>query len=131
MGLEFARQLAGKGYDLILVSNLEEELNAASESLRAAFPVYVTPHFQDLADPGGVASDMIDLGHWFDPLADAFFKPLCKKPADGVMPALRALESSLTVPRYYVGKGDREIPRRYLTPEKDIRLWEETELFLR
>ena len=49
MGLEFARQLAGKGYDIILVSNREEELNAASESLRAAFPVAVTAHFQDLA----------------------------------------------------------------------------------
>jgi hypothetical protein len=51
MGLEFARQLAGKGYDLILVSNREEELNAASDSLRAAFPVSVTVHFQDLAKP--------------------------------------------------------------------------------
>ena len=51
MGLEFARQLAGKGYDIILVSNREEELNAASESLRAAFPVSVTVHFQDLALP--------------------------------------------------------------------------------
>ena len=51
MGLEFARELAGKGYDIILVSNREEELNAASESLRAAFPVSVTVHFQDLALP--------------------------------------------------------------------------------
>ena len=51
MGLEFARQLAGKGYDIILVSNREEELNAASESLRAAFPVSVTVHYQDLALP--------------------------------------------------------------------------------
>ena len=51
MGLEFARQLAGKGYDIILVSNREEELNAASESFRAAFPVSVTVHFQDLAFP--------------------------------------------------------------------------------
>ena len=51
MGLEFARQLAGKGYDLILVSNREEELNAASDSIRAAFPISVTAHFQDLAEP--------------------------------------------------------------------------------
>ena len=83
-----------------------------------------------LADPGVVASDMIDLGHWFDPLADALFKPLCKKPADGVRPALRALESNQVVPRYYVGKRNRPVPRRYLTPEQDARLWEETELFL-
>lgn len=49
MGLEFARQLAGRGYDIILVSNRENELNAATESLRAAFHVGVTAHFQDLA----------------------------------------------------------------------------------
>ena len=49
MGLEFARQLAGRGYDLILVSNRQEELDAAAESLRSQFPVKVTVHFQDLA----------------------------------------------------------------------------------
>ena len=49
MGLEFARQLAGRGYDLILVSNRQDELDAAAESLRAQFPVKVTTHFQDLA----------------------------------------------------------------------------------
>ena len=49
MGLEFARQLAGQGYDLILVSNREAELDAAAESISTAFPVRVTPRFQDLA----------------------------------------------------------------------------------
>ena len=49
MGLEFARQLAARGYDLILVSNRQDELDAAAESLRAQFPVTVTAHFQDLA----------------------------------------------------------------------------------
>ena len=49
MGLEFARQLAGRGYDLILVSNRQDELDAAAASLRAQFPVKVTTHFQDLA----------------------------------------------------------------------------------
>ena len=49
MGLEFARQLAGRGYDLILVSNRQDELDAAAESLHAQFPVKVTTHFQDLA----------------------------------------------------------------------------------
>ena len=59
MGLEFARQLAAKGYDLLLVSNREEELDSAKAQLTA-----------NVADPGVVASGMIDLGHWFDPLAD-------------------------------------------------------------
>ena len=49
MGLEFARQLAGRGYDLILVSNREEELRAAAESLRNEFHISVTTRYQDLA----------------------------------------------------------------------------------
>ena len=49
MGLEFARQLAARGYDLVLVSNRQDELDAAYESLRKQFSVRVTVHFQDLA----------------------------------------------------------------------------------
>ena len=49
MGLEFARQLAAQGFDLILVSNRQEELDAASASLQASSPVKVTTRFQDLA----------------------------------------------------------------------------------
>ena len=49
MGLEFARQLAGRGYDLILVSNQEEQLRDAVTQLSAAFPVKVRALFQDLA----------------------------------------------------------------------------------
>lgn len=49
MGMEYARQLAGLGYDLVLVSNRQDELNSAAESLRAQFPVGVRTRFQDLA----------------------------------------------------------------------------------
>jgi len=49
MGLEFARQLAGRGYDLILVSNRQEELDSAAEKLRGAFSVTVTTRCQDLS----------------------------------------------------------------------------------
>ena len=49
MGLEYARQLAAQGYDLLLVSNREEELLTAREELCAAYPVQVTTRFQDLA----------------------------------------------------------------------------------
>ena len=49
MGLEFARQLAGRGYGLILVSNRADELSAAAAELQAHFPVSVTTRFQDLA----------------------------------------------------------------------------------
>ena len=80
----------------------------------------------NLADPGIVASNMIDLGHWYDPLADAFFKPLCKTPKAGVQPALRALAAT-EGNRYYVGKGSREIPRRYDDSALDARIWAATE----
>ena len=83
----------------------------------------------NLADPGIVASNMIDLGHWYDPLADILFKPLCKTPKAGVRPALRAL-SATEGNRYYVGKGSREIPRRYLDPALDARIWAATEALI-
>lgn len=51
MGLEYARQLAGRGYDLILVSNRQDELDAAAETLRAEFPVNVRTRYQDLSVP--------------------------------------------------------------------------------
>lgn len=51
MGLEYARQLAEKGYDLLLVSNREEELASAVAGLSEAFPVKVSGHYQDLALP--------------------------------------------------------------------------------
>jgi hypothetical protein len=51
MGLEYARQLAGRGYDLVLVSNRLEELDVAAEELRSQFAVDVRTRFQDLAVP--------------------------------------------------------------------------------
>ncbi|MBP5336571.1 MAG: SDR family NAD(P)-dependent oxidoreductase [Bacteroidales bacterium] len=49
MGLEFARQLAARGYDLILVSNQEQALADAARELSG--PVAVRTRFQDLAQP--------------------------------------------------------------------------------
>ena len=51
MGLEFARGLASRGCELVLVSNREEELASASAALSAEFPVKVRTRFQDLAKP--------------------------------------------------------------------------------
>ena len=50
MGLEYARQLAARGYDLLLVSNQRAQLSAVSAQMREQYPVSVTPHFQDLAE---------------------------------------------------------------------------------
>lgn len=58
MGLEYSRQLAAMGYDLVIVSNREEELAAAAAQLTGdgevsgpeSPAVTVTTHFQDLAE---------------------------------------------------------------------------------
>ena len=51
MGLEFARGLASRGCELMIVSNREDELESAAAALSAEFPVRVQTHFQDLAKP--------------------------------------------------------------------------------
>ena len=57
MGLEYARALAAKGYNLLLVSNREEELQGAKMQLEQSFPVQVTTRCQDLATPD--AADLL------------------------------------------------------------------------
>ena len=49
MGLEYARQLAAKGYDLLLVSNQQEELPQVAETLSTTYGVRVKGRYQDLS----------------------------------------------------------------------------------
>ncbi len=56
MGLEYARQLAGRGYNLVLVSNRQEDLDTAAEALRSQFAVDVRTRFQDLSAPDAADS---------------------------------------------------------------------------
>ena len=49
MGLEYARQLAEIGCNLLLVSNQEEELQKVAEELKHDKAIQVMPHYQDLA----------------------------------------------------------------------------------
>ena len=51
MGLEFARQLAGRGYGLLLVSNKEDDLAKAYEELVREYKVQIQTRFQDLSEP--------------------------------------------------------------------------------
>ena len=51
IGLEFARQLAQKGYELALVSNRGQELTEAAERLQAEYGVTVETLCIDLAQP--------------------------------------------------------------------------------
>ena len=66
MGLEFARQLAARGYGLLLVSNRPRELSQAAEDLRQAFPaVRVECRCLDLS-AHGVAREVLS---WCDEMA--------------------------------------------------------------
>ena len=111
------------------------QLSAYAKSKRAliAFTCELARRHPELrvnmADPGIVGTDILNLGRWFDPLQQAIFKPLCKKPAAGVAPALRALQAECSG-HYFVGRGSRPLPRRYRTPELDARVWAATELLL-
>lgn len=82
MGLEFARGLASRGCDLVLVSN-REELASASAALSAEYAVKVFTRFQDLAKPQA-ADELYDWSRGEDILPDVlvndagmfFFKEL-------------------------------------------------------
>ena len=49
MGLEYARQLAEIGCNLLLVSNQKEKLEKVAEDLKRCKLIQVIPHYQDLA----------------------------------------------------------------------------------
>lgn len=67
LGMEFARQLAGRGMDLVLVAESEEPLLVRAEDLAADYQVAVRPIVADLARPEGLArvaaeTDDLDVG---------------------------------------------------------------------
>ena len=49
IGLAYARELARRGYDLLLVSNEQEQIGTVAEELAAAFGVKTIPLCMDLA----------------------------------------------------------------------------------
>lgn len=88
-------------------------------SKRVDFPV-------NMADPGVVNSNMIHMDRWFDPLADRFFRPFCKTPEQGAVPAVNALNSENHL-FFHRGHKAFALPERYQNhPDLDW-LWTETE----
>ena len=83
----------------------------------------------NMADPGVVNSNMISLGRWFDPLADALFRPFCKSPEKGAIPAINALTTDV-YGKYFVGENYRNVNQKYMSNPKIEWLWETTEKLL-
>ena len=51
IGLAYAKELARRGYDLLLVSNEQERLQQVADELSKAFGVGALPLYMDLARP--------------------------------------------------------------------------------
>lgn len=49
MGLEYARQLAAKGHDILVVSNRDEDNRKVAEMLRSEYGVTAVPYYADLS----------------------------------------------------------------------------------
>lgn len=90
-----------------------------------------------LTDPGVVDSNMISMHRWFDPIADVLFRPFCKSPEKGAMPAVNALlwsaensqqtiDSNLDV-RLFSGDKNKVISRKHYDNPIREWLWKETE----
>lgn len=66
LGREFARQLAAKGYRLILVARREDALNALADELQSEYGVEAHALVADLCEPGApqAIADRVDASHW-------------------------------------------------------------------
>lgn len=81
-------------------------------------------------DPGVVNSNMISMHRWFDPLADIFFRPFIKTPAQGAMPAINASTSEKTG-FLFQKNSSKEFPKEYNANELTNWLWETSEGILK
>ena len=84
----------------------------------------------NMADPGVVNSGMLHLDRWYDGLADVLFRPFCKSPQKGVVPAVKALTTSENL-HFFNGERCRKVPKKYLTNSNIEWLWETTENILK
>ena len=88
----------------------------------------------NLTDPGVVDSNMISMHRWFDPLADVLFRPFCKSPEKGAIPAVNALLQPIansqrpTVQnvRLFSGNRSKVISQKHYDNTLRKWLWEES-----
>ena len=80
----------------------------------------------NMTDPGVVNSKMISMDRWYDPLADALFRPFCKSGEGGATPAVNAVTYDCSQ-QLFRGSHHKDIPHRWQRPELAAWLWDETE----
>lgn len=91
----------------------------------------------NLTDPGVVDSNMISMHRWFDPLADVLFRPFCKSPEKGAIPAVNALlyktmrQEDNETTRLFSGNKSKVIPQKYYDEAIREWLWKEAQLKLK
>lgn len=96
----------------------------------------------NLTDPGVVDSNMISMHRWFDPLADVLFRPFCKSPDKGAIPAVNALLMTTdnrqqtadfihNEVKLFSGNRSKTISQKYYDEVIREWLWEETNLKLK
>lgn len=88
----------------------------------------------NLTDPGVVNSNMISMHRWFDPLADVLFRPFCKSPEKGAIPAVNALlqpiansqQPTTRNVKLFSGNRSKVIPQKHYDNPLRKWLWEES-----
>lgn len=88
----------------------------------------------NLTDPGVVDSNMISMHRWFDPLADVLFRPFCKSPEKGAIPAVKALlqpiansqQPTARNVKLFSGNRSKVIPQKHYDNPLRKWLWEES-----
>lgn len=80
----------------------------------------------NMTDPGVVNSRMLHMDRWFDPIADAVFRPFCKSAEGGATPAVNAVTTDCTM-QLFRGNNHKDVPRKWQDSELAAWLWNETE----
>lgn len=83
----------------------------------------------NMADPGVVNTGILRMNRWYDPLSDVLFRPFCKSPEKGALPAVNALGTNEYL-HYFKGNTCCEVPKKCLSNPHIEWLWETTEKVL-
>ena len=85
----------------------------------------------NMTDPGIVDSNMISMNRWYDPIADVLFRPFCKSPEKGAIPAVNALlwskDNIVDEVRLFSGNKSNVVSKKHYDNPMREWLWRETE----